>query len=134
VEPGSYCQKPGDAASDPPKDPKSNLMFTAHPYPGNWKDAFKAQVATAVTKAPVFFTEWGYVLNGSDANLGTSSTTWGSEFQTLVNGNGGSWTAWVADNSWTPNMFTDGAISGLTDFGKLVNSWLADKANSDWVQ
>jgi hypothetical protein len=40
----------------------------------------------------------------------------------------------VADNSWTPNMFTDSAISGLTDFGKLVNSWLADKANSDWVQ
>jgi len=130
----SYCQKPGDAASDPPKDPKSNLMFTAHVYPGNWKDAFKTQVSTAVAKAPVFFTEWGYVLNGSDANLGTSSTTWGSDFQTLVNGNGGSWTAWVADNSWTPNMFSDSAISPLTDFGKLVNSWLAAKATSDWVQ
>jgi hypothetical protein len=130
----SYCQKPGDAASDPPKDPKSNLMFTAHVYPGNWKDAFKTQVSTAVAKAPVFFTEWGYVLNGSDANLGTSSTTWGSDFQTLVNGNGGSWTAWVADNSWTPNMFSDSAISQLSDFGKLVNSWLVAKANSDWVQ
>lgn len=130
----SYCQRPGDAANDPPTDPKSNLVFTAHPYPGNWKDAFKAQVATAVTKAPVFFTEWGYVLNGSDANLGTSNTSWGSDFQTLVDGNGGSWTAWVADNSWTPNMFSDGAISELTDFGKLVKSWLAAKADSDWVQ
>jgi hypothetical protein len=130
----SYCQKPGDAAGDPPTDPKANLMFTAHVYPGNWKDAFKAQVSSAVTKAPVFFTEWGYVLNGTDANLGTASATWGSEFQTLVNGNGGSWTAWVADNSWTPNMFTDNSISTLTDFGKLVNSWLAAKTSSDWVQ
>ncbi len=130
----SYCQRPGDAASDPPKDPKSNLMFTAHPYPGNWKDAFKAQVATAVTKAPVFFTEWGYVLNGSDANLGTSNASWGSDFQTVVDGNGGSWTAWVTDNNWTPNMFSDGEISQLTDFGKLVKSWLAAKADSDWVQ
>jgi hypothetical protein len=130
----SYCQKPGDAASDPPKDPKSNLMFTAHVYPGNWKDAFKTQVSTAAAKAPVFFTEWGYVLNGSDSNLGTASTTWGSDFQTVVNGNGGSWTAWVADNSWTPNMFSDSAISQLTDFGKLLKTWLADKASSDWVQ
>jgi hypothetical protein len=130
----SYCQKPGDAASDPPNDPKSNLMFTAHVYPGNWKDAFKTQVSTAAAKAPVFFTEWGYVLNGSDSNLGTSSATWGSDFQTVVNGNGGSWTAWVADNNWTPNMFSDSAISQLTDFGKLLKSWLADKASSDWVQ
>lgn len=130
----SYCQKPGDAAGDPPNDPKSNLMFTAHVYPGNWKDAFKTQVSTAAAKAPVFFTEWGYVLNGSDSNLGTSSTTWGSDFQTVVDSDGGSWTAWVADNNWTPNMFSDSAISQLTDFGKLINSWLAAKANSDWVQ
>lgn len=130
----SYCQKPGDAASDPPKDPKSNLMFTAHVYPGNWKDAFKTQVSTAAAKAPLFFTEWGYVLGGSDANLGTSSATWGSDFRTVVDGNGGSFTAWVADNSWTPNMFSDSAISQLTDFGKLLKTWLADKASSDWVQ
>jgi hypothetical protein len=134
VSSNSYSQRPGDAASDPPTDPKNNLMFTAHIYPGNWKDAFKTQVSTAAGKAPVFFTEWGYVLNGSDSNLGTSSTTWGSDFETVVDGNGGSWTAWVADNSWTPNMFSDGAISQLTDFGKFVKSWLASKANSDWVQ
>jgi hypothetical protein len=31
-------------------------------------------------------------------------------------------------------MFSDSAISSLTDFGKLLKSWLADKASSDWVQ
>jgi endoglucanase len=128
----SYDQKPGDAASSPPTG--SNFVFTAHVYPGNWNSNFKQQVATAVTKAPVFFTEWGYVLNGSDANLGTSSSTWGSDFRTQVDGNGASWTAWVADNSWTPNMFSDTGIKTLTAFGSTTKDWLSAKAASDWVK
>jgi hypothetical protein len=134
VPSNSYCQRPDDAASDAPTDPKSNLMYTAHIYPGNWNSTFKTQVATAVTKAPVFVTEWGYILNSSDSVVGTSSATWGTDLQTLVNGNGASWTAWVTDNGWTPNMFSDSAITQLTDFGTLVKSWLAAKATSDWVQ
>jgi endoglucanase len=134
VPSNSYCQRPGDAASDPPTDPKQNLMFTAHVYPGNWNATFKQQVATAVGKAPVFFTEWGYILNGGDATLGTSSATWGSDFRALVDGNGASWTAWVTDNGWTPNIFSDSAFTQLTDFGTLVKTWLAAKAGSDWVQ
>jgi hypothetical protein len=134
VPSNSYCQRPGDAASDPPTDPSNNLMYTAHVYPGNWNSAFKQQVEKAVAKAPVFFTEWGYMLNSSDSILGTSSTTWGTEFQAVVDGNGGSWTAWITDNGWTPNMFSDAAITKLTDFGTLAKTWLAAKATSDWVQ
>lgn len=134
VPSNSYCQRPGDAASDPPTDPKSNLMYTAHIYPGNWNATFKQQVATAIGKAPVFITEWGYMLNSSDSVLGTSSATWGTDLQTLVDGNGASWTAWISDNGWTPNMFSDSALTQLTDFGKLVKSWLSAKASSDWVQ
>jgi len=109
-------------------------MYTAHVYPGNWSSGFQTQVATAVTKAPVFFTEWGYVLNGTDMNLSTNSATWGTDFRTVVDGNGGSWTAWVTDNSWTPNMFSDSGISKLTDFGTFAKDWLAAKYTSDWVQ
>ena len=134
VPSNSYCQRPGDAASDAPNDPQKNLMFTAHVYPGNWNAAFKQQVATAVAKAPVFFTEWGYMLNSADTVLGTSSASWGTDFQAVVDGNGSSWTAWITDNSWTPNMFSDSALSKLTEFGTLAKSWLAAKANSDWVQ
>ena len=134
VPSNSYCQRPGDAASDAPTDPKTNLMYTAHIYPGNWSSTFKTQVSTAVAKAPVFITEWGYILNSSDSVVGTSSATWGTDLQTLVDGNGASWTAWITDNSWTPNMFSDSAFTQLTDFGKLVKSWLAAKATSDWVQ
>jgi endoglucanase len=130
----SYDQHPGDAASDPPTDPKSNLMYTAHVYPGNWSAGFKQQVATAASKAPVFFTEWGYAVSGSDANLVTSSATWGTDFEALVDANGGSWTAWVTDNSWTPSMFSDSGLTTLTPFGTVVKNWLAAKATSDWVQ
>ena len=121
---------------DPPTDPKANLMFTAHVYPGNWKDAFKTQVSTAVAKGPGFLHRMGLTCSTVPTpTWAPPARTWGTEFQTLVNGNGrSSWTAWVADNSWTPNMFTDNSISTLTDFGKLVNSWLAAKASSDWVQ
>ena len=128
----SYDQHPGDAASDAPRG--TNLAYTAHVYPGNWSTSFKAQVTTAVAKAPVFITEWGYVLNGSDKNLGTASTTWGTDFEALVDGNGASWTAWVTDNSWTPNMFSNSAFTTLSDFGTVVKNWLAAKASSDWVQ
>ena len=134
VPSNSYCQRPGDAASDPPTDAKVNLMYTAHVYPGNWNATFKTQVATAATKAPVFITEWGYDQNASDTVGGTTSATWGTDFEALVDGNGASWTAWVTDNGWTPNIFSDSALTALTPFGTVVKNWLAAKATSDWVQ
>jgi hypothetical protein len=128
----SYCQRPGDAASDPPNG--TNLMYTAHIYPGNWNSTFKTQVTTAAGKAPVFITEWGYILNSGDQVVGTSVATWGTDFEAFVDNLGASWTAWVTDNAWTPNMFSDSAITTLTDFGTVTKNWLAKKATSDWVQ
>ena len=127
----SYDQHPGDAANSPLTG--TNLMYTAHIYPGNWSTTFKAQVANAVTKVPVFMTEWGYILNGT-GNLGTTSATWSSDFRTLVDGDGASWTAWVTDNGWQPNMFSNTALTTLTDFGTFTETWLSDLAASDWVQ
>lgn len=123
VPSNSYDQRPGDAAASPPSG--TNLMYTAHIYPGNWNAAFQTQVSNAVAKVPVFITEWGYILNGSDKTLGTSKADYGKTFQTQVDGYGASWIAWVTDNSWTPNMFSDSAITKLTDFGELTKAWLA---------
>jgi aryl-phospho-beta-D-glucosidase BglC (GH1 family) len=122
----SWDQHPGDAASDPPNG--SNLLYTAHIYPSNWNAAFQAQLATAVAKAPVFISEWGY--GATDPN----PHTWGTGLQTLVDSDGASWTAWVTDNAWTPSIFADASLTTLTDFGTLVHDWLGAKANSDWVQ
>jgi hypothetical protein len=51
-----------------------------------------------------------------------------------VDGDGANWTAWVADNSWGPAMFSNSALTTTTDFGTLVKSWLAAKVSQDWVQ
>lgn len=126
VPSNSWDQHPGDAAGNPPRG--TNFVFTAHIYPSNWSTAFQTQVATAVAQAPVFVSEWGY--NPTDPN----PHAWGLSLQSTLDGNGASWTAWVTDNAWAPSMFADSALTQLTDFGTLVQSWLATKANSDWVQ
>jgi len=129
----SYNQHPGDAASNPPTG--TNLMFTAHVYPQNWNQTFQTQVTTAVAKAPVFITEWGYTYSTTGTNVDdTSSPTWGQSFQTFVDGTGASWTAWVTDNAWTPSIFTDANLTQLSTFGTLVQTWLAADASTDWVQ
>ncbi len=121
-----WDQRPGDAASDPPTG--TNLMYTAHVYATNWSPTFQQQVATATAKAPVFISEWGF------ANSDPTASTFGPSFQTTIDADGASWTAWVTDNAWTPSMFADANLTTLTNFGMLVKSWLASTANSDWVQ
>jgi hypothetical protein len=121
----SWDQHPGDAASSPPNG--TNLVYTAHIYPNNWGASFQQQLATATGKAPVFITEWGYSSPQTAAN-------WGDAFQTTVDGDGANWTAWVADNSWGPAMFSNSGLTTLTDFGTLVKNWLAAKVAQDWVQ
>jgi hypothetical protein len=124
VPSNAWDQHPGDAASDPPAG--TNLMYTAHVYANNWSAAFQTQVATAIARAPVFITEWGY-------GPGDSSS-FGPGLQTTVDGDGASWTAWVTDNAWTPSIFTDANLTALSTFGMQVKSWLAATATKDWVQ
>lgn len=121
----SWDQHPGDAASSPPTG--TNLVYTAHVYPNNWGASFQQQLATATKVAPVFITEWGYSSPQTAAN-------WGNAFQTIVDGDGASWTAWVTDNSWGPAMFSNSGLTALTDFGTLVKTWLTAKSTQDWVQ
>jgi len=127
----TWDQHPGDAASDPPTG--SNFVYTAHVYPGNWSTSFQQQVTTAAAAAPVFFSEWGYVQDGSDKNLGTSDANWGPNFQMIVDANGASWSAWVADGSWSPPLFGDKMLSSLSAYGMFTATWLQSKATNDWV-
>jgi len=124
VPSNAWDQHPGDAASDPPAG--TNLVYTAHIYGSNWSSAFQSQVALAVTKAPVFVSEWGF--GPSDP------TSFGASLQTVLDGNGASWTAWVTDNAWTPSIFSDTNLTMLTSFGTQVKTWLATTVDSDWVQ
>lgn len=106
-----------------------NLAFTAHAYPNNWPgtmNAFQNRVAKAAMGEPVAMTEWGYQI-GTE----TPNDTWAQNLQAFVNDGGENWTAWVADPSWGPPMFTKtptssfNSFDGLTDFGTFVQTWLA---------
>lgn len=112
-----------------------NLAFTAHIYPSNWPGgalAFENRVVKAAMSEPVAITEWGY-------SIGTQTPTdaWAQNLESLVNSGGESWTAWCADPSWGPPMFTRVAsagvnsFNGLTDFGTFVQTWLAGGVASD---
>jgi hypothetical protein len=112
-----------------------NLVFTAHIYPSNWPgkmNAFQTNVATAAMSVPVAITEWGYELpDGGDRSLSEPDAGWAPDLQSFINSGGESWTAWVADPSWGPPMFTKAtgadvnSLNGLNDFGTFVKTWLA---------
>lgn len=127
-----------------PLTPATNLVFTAHVYPGNYPgsmNSFQNNITTAIAAVPVFMSEWGYTQKtptGPYDNLDTPGpdggvAPWAASLQTYINGNGASWTAWVADPSWGPPMFMTGG-SGLTEFGTFVQAWLAADVNMNWVQ
>lgn len=127
----SWCQQPAGASG---AVTGTNVVLSAHIYPGNWNATFKAQVDTAAAAYPLFISEWGYGVDDPKDTVGyTSSPTWGTELQTYIDGKGASWTAWVTDDSWTPKMFSSVASGTLTPFGTLTKDWLVAKTNSDWV-
>ena len=126
----SWCQTLAPAATDPIVG--TNLVYSAHIYPGNW-NSFKSQFDAAVAAHPIAVTEWGYSATG-DKNLIATSPTWGSELRTYLDSTGASWTAWVADDSWTPSLFKSNTAGTLTEFGTLTRDWLAAKNNSDWIE
>jgi hypothetical protein len=116
-----------------------NLAFTAHTYPNNFpgpSNAFQNRVVKAAMSVPVAITEWGYEIGATSTRntLATPDDTWAQNLQALAESGGESWTAWVADPSWGPPMFTRTAgasfnsFSGLNDFGTFVQSWLAGGA------
>lgn len=128
----SWDQNLGPAGTSPLTG--ANLVYSAHIYPGNWNASFKSQLEQCLAANPVFVSEWGYMTGATDKNLNAPSATWGTDLQTYLDGKGVSWTAWVADEQWSPPLYGTSASMPLTDFGTLVKGWLAAKATSDWVQ
>lgn len=140
----SWSQHPEGAITYPLTG--GNLVFTAHVYPGNYpgtpNPTFQNNITTAVAMVPVFMSEWGYHTTSTGmydnlytpAGTGGAAAPWATSLQTFINGNGASWTAWVANPSWGPPMFSTTSGTGLTDFGTFVQTWLAADVNMNWVQ
>ncbi len=110
-----------------------NLAYTAHTYPSNFPgtgSGFQTRVVQATKAVPVFITEWGFTVGTGNGTVPDDS--WGQNLLAVAEAGGASWTAWVADPSWGPPMFTHGAggqpvntFNGLNDFGTFVQTELA---------
>jgi endoglucanase len=108
-----------------------NLAYTAHTYPTNFpNNGFQNRILQAALTVPVFITEWGFTVGTGNGQVPDDS--WALNLQSVAGTAGASWTAWCADPSWGPPMFTRAAagqpvntFNGLNAFGTFVQGWLA---------
>lgn len=114
----SWSQVIGPAADDPVSD--ANVGYVGHIYPFHmYSDAVANQIRRCAEVHPVILTEWGFGFDGEDDREPYATTV-----KALAEELGLSWTAWVADHSWGPPMFT--STGDLTDFGAFARDWLAE--------
>ncbi len=120
-----------------------NIVYVAHIYPSqfiNSKGQFTSivtNVETALAKNPIVMTEWGFdstllSQNPVPVTAGLKST-YGVRIMRWADSLGISWTAWVADNSWSPNMFNSNWTLRATpvDMGGFVKDTLYQKRNDN---
>lgn len=90
-----------------------NIAYVSHPYPQKrdapWVEKWEQDWGYVADTYPVIVTEFGYMAEGEpgahipvlgDDRYGEAITDYMAE-------KGISWTAWVFDPVWTPNLFTD---------------------------
>ncbi len=102
-----YSQNIGPAASYPLDG--NNIVIVSHIYAAHWLDTqpivkYRENIDTALTRYPVFMTEWGF-----------SQSDWGSSDGNITNYGQPLWdfrearkisnSAWVASYDWGPPMF-----------------------------
>ena len=102
-----YSQAIGPAATYPLTG--DNIVIVSHIYPGHWLDSYwlpsyKAQIDTALTRYPVFMSEWGFSIDASSGLQGTI-TNYGQPLADFREARKISNSAWVASYNWEPPMF-----------------------------
>jgi len=130
-----YSQAIGPAAANPVTG--DNIVIISHIYASHWLDptwgaSYKAQINTALTRYPIFMSEWGFSQSAWGSGDGTI-TSYGQpladfrEARKISNG------AWVASYNWGPPMFwTDWTLRvGEGEMGGFTKDTLYLKRNND---
>jgi len=133
-----YSQNIGPSAAYPLNG--NNIVIVSHIYAGHWLDpywtsSYQAQINTALTRYPVFMTEWGFsqsAWGASDGNI----TSYGQPLANFREARKISNSAWVASYDWGPPMFwTDWTLRiGEGEMGGFVKDTLYQKRNNDQPQ
>ncbi|TYR37754.1 glycoside hydrolase family 5 protein [Sphingobacterium phlebotomi] len=87
---------------------RPNVAYVTHPYPGKrkypWTDEWEKDFGFVADNYPVFATEIGYMTdNDEDANLNDDGK-YGPAIMNYFNKKGISWTVWIFDPVWVPQM------------------------------
>ena len=82
------------------------------PYEDKWDEAF----GFAATDFPLFVTEFGFILD--DMSM-SANRDWGERIIKFLEDRGISWSWWVFDPDWYPQMFNSWDNYTLTDNGKF---------------
>lgn len=115
---------------DTPDNPieGENLVYVAHVYPGLKEHHWDRWMFNSADKIPIFVTEWGFRKGSSKTTSGTIST-YGRAIKKKLEEHQLSWTCWVADYSWKPEMFDSdwNLLVGENNMGGFVKDYLAEK-------
>ncbi|MCP2267004.1 cellulase family glycosylhydrolase [Promicromonospora thailandica] len=121
------------AAADPVAG--NDIAYVYHLYP-NQGDAtaanLDARFGNAARQIPVILTEFGWNPPGefSDPTVTVGTTSgWGIPLRQYLDARPHiSWTAWIFDNYWKPQMFDhDWNLLGGEHQGAMIKAWLADQ-------
>lgn len=108
----SWSQTIGPSATYPVTG--DNIAIVSHIYPYHWlvspagNNGFTTNITNALTRYPVFMSEWGFYDNPSDTLGYGSITNYGQPLMNFREARKISNSAWVSSYDWSPTMYTGG--------------------------
>ena len=116
---------------DAPDNPiqGKNIVYVAHIYPALKKFLWDIWIFNAAKKIPIFITEWGF-REGADYPTSGTITGFGIPLKKKLEKYNLSWTCWVADYEWQPEMFDRNwnLLVGEKYMGGFVKDYLYEKS------
>lgn len=122
----SYAQHLYDA----PKDliEGEQIAYVAHIYPALKKFLWNAWIFNVADEIPIVVTEWGF-RKGADYPTSGTISSFGRPLKKKLEKYNLSWTSWVADYEWQPEMFDRNwnLLVGENYMGGFVKDYLYEK-------
>ena len=127
-----YSQHLFDAPDNPING--ENIVYVAHVYPGLDQRHWDNWMFNAADKIPIFVTEWGFRKDSGKVTSGTISS-YGKAIKNKLEQYNLSWTSWVADYEWEPEMFDSdwNLLVGENEMGGFVKDYLTEKRDQKIV-
>ena len=125
----NYAQHLYDAPDNPIEG--KNIVYVAHIYSAIKKSLWNPWIFSVANRIPIFITEWGF-RNGARHPTSGTITNFGIPLKDKIEQYNLSWTCWVADHSWQPEMFDRNwnLLIGEDYMGGFVKDYLYKKGKS----